>query len=125
MIIFFSILKTYWKQLITVLVISFLCVFLYNHVYNKGYSDATIVCEKRVSDYESKLNEQISTVEKLSKQLAVSTSTAERQRKKDFNNIIESIKNKPLYIVEQGTCKPSEEYINAYNAAVDRANKND
>ena len=87
-----------------------------------GYNAASVECAEKMKEYEAKLDKRISGLEDASNTLIVEALESRKVLKKDFNTILLSIKNKPLYTIEQGKCTPSPDLIRAYNEAINRAN---
>lgn len=118
-------LKSYWKQLVIILVISIAAYFIYNKVYTAGYNAAAVVYAKKMEEYNIKLDGRIAGLEEASNVLVTEAIESRKSIKKDFNTILASIKNKPLYVVNNvtGECAPSADLVRVYNEAVDRANQ--
>jgi hypothetical protein len=116
----------YWKQLILIVAISTLAYTTYHRIktigYNEGFKTANTECIKKNKEFTDKLDTLIVTIENNSSKLVSESVEARKVLKKDISTILLTIKNKPLYIIEQGQCKPSDDFINAYNQAVDRIN---
>lgn len=117
-------LKSYWKQILGTIILLTAIYAAYSKVYNLGYSAANAECAKVVKKYELELDKRIAVLESASNVLVVEAIESRKALKKDFSTILNSIKNKPLYVVKQdGKCAPSEDLIRVYNDAVNRANQ--
>jgi hypothetical protein len=130
MTIFLMILKKYWKHVLIVVVLLVLSWMAYSKIYNIGFEAANIACEKRIQEYSAKMKEyednldkRIAGLEEASNILVTEAIESRKVIKKDFSVILASIKGKPLYIIEQGKCSPSTDFVRAYNESVERANK--
>jgi soluble cytochrome b562 len=130
MTIFLMLFKKYWKHILIVVVFSVVSIYFYNKIYNRGFEAANIVCEKRILEYTEQMNKykenlniRIEQIEEASNILAKEALDARKITKKEFKTIITKYIDKPMIVIEEGTCKPSEDFIKAYNEAVDRANK--
>lgn len=115
-------LKSYWKHILLVVVFTIGATLIYHSIYTRGYDTAAAECAEKMKEYEQKLDERISGLEDASNTLIVEALESRKVLKKDFNTILLSIKNKPLYTIEQGKCTPSPDLIRAYNEAITRAN---
>lgn len=116
-------LKSYWKQLVIIIVVSIAAYFVYNKIYTLGYNAAAAECAEKMKEYTEKLDQRISGLEEASNTLVIEAVESRKIAKKDFNAIMASIKNKPLYVVKpSGECAPSTDLVRVYNEAVDRAN---
>lgn len=129
MTLIFTILQKYWKHILIVIVFLTVLIVTYSKIYNKGFDAANIVCEKRIQEYTQKMTEyekaldnRIAIIEEASSVLITEAIESRKNIKKDFNVILQSIKNKPLYVIEQGKCAPSPDLIKAYNDAISRVN---
>lgn len=116
-------LKNYWKHIVIAIAILTVTILAYNKVYSIGYSAASAECAEKMKEYVDKLDSRIAGLEEASNTLVTEAIESRKSIKKDFNAILASVKNKPLYKIEQGKCAPSEDLIRVYNEAVDRANK--
>lgn len=122
-----SLLKSYWKHLIVIIAIVGASYFVYNHVYTKGYDAAYIVatqeCNDRMMEYNKRLDSLITKIEDSSNALIKESQESRIALKKDVSTILSTIKNKPLYTIEHGKCKPSDDFIDTYNKVVERVNQ--
>src|SRR5574343_652020 len=106
MTIFLMLLKSYWKHILIALVIIFVSYFVYNKIYNIEYSDANAKCAEKMQAYVEKLDARIAGLKEASNTLVTEAIESRKIIKKDFNTILASVKNKPLYKIEQGKCAP-------------------
>lgn len=118
-------LKSYWKQLLIIVVVSIAAYFVYNKIYTLGYNTAAAECAEKMKEYTEKLDSRIAGLEEASNTLVTEAIESRKVIRKDFSTILASIKNKPLYVVNNvtGECAPSVDLVRVYNEAVDRANK--
>lgn len=123
MSILFLLLKNYWKHILICISIVLASYFIYNKIYDIGYRSAAVEYTKIIDEYKANQIKRIDTLVATSDQLVLQLLNNNKQRQIDFTNILSSIKNKPMYTIEQGVCKPSEDYINLFNESVNRANK--
>jgi hypothetical protein len=113
----------YRKVIATIAIIAGLTFMVYNHGYSQGY-------QNRVSYYEEvnkqnflALNTKIDRVEGLSTTLSLQVQYGNADTKKDLNKITTDIKNKKFSILKNGECVPSEDFINTFNAVINRGNQ--
>lgn len=130
MLILLSLLKSYWKHILIVIVLVSVCVYGYRKVYNIGYAAAQVECKQKLSEYEEKmlaykasLDSRIKSLEDTSLQLVKEADESKISVKKDLTKIITIYKDKPLIVIEKETCIPSADFISAYNQAVKRVNQ--
>lgn len=117
------VLLKYWKEFIAILAIVGGLSFAYYHVEQKGYDRAVVVYEKKIQEYNDKLDQRIGNIEKNSDALVTSAMNSKEQYAKDFKAILNAAKGKPTYIVQKGNCLPSPDFIESFNAAIRKANE--
>lgn len=122
---FLLFLKSYWKQLVVGIALSLLLYTGYHKVYSIGYSAATAEYVKKTKDYEDKLDKRIANIEANSAALLEGANKDKAALSKDLSNILNTIKGKPLYILEEGKCKPAPILVDTYNETIKRINKED
>ena len=115
-------LKSYWKQIAGALALAFVLYTGYSFVYDRGYADANVEAQKRFDDYTKKIGDRIEKIEGNSSQLLSAAAEADKARQKSFNDILFTIKGKPLYTIQQGKCTPSDDFVKAYNEGIKKAN---
>ena len=77
----------------------------------------------KMKQYEADLDKRIAGLEASSNVLVVEALESRKIIKKDFSILLSTLKGKPLYIIEQGKCAPSTDFVKTHNEAVDRANQ--
>jgi septal ring factor EnvC (AmiA/AmiB activator) len=125
MSIFILFLKNYWKQLVTILAIVFVITYAYNYAYTNGKLAAQEQCAATFKEYSDKLDKRIQSLEDTSKALATEDKERANLLKKDLAELFKLTKDKPLTVIREGKCQPSETFIDTYNAAIDRINRNE
>ncbi len=123
MTVFLLFLKSYWKQIAGAAALALVLYLGYHKIYSIGYNKATAECAQRVKEYEEKIDGRIKSIENSSSALIEQSALADAARKKDYAAILFTIKGKPLYVIEQGKCKPSPDFVKAYNEGIERSNK--
>lgn len=122
MTILLTILSKYWKHLVIVLAITSASFFIYNYIYSRGFDEANIECAARMKEYTDKLDARIAELVDLSKQKSEEEAKRALLLKQDLNKLLVLSKQKPLTIIKEGKCLPSETFVETYNAAIDRVN---
>lgn len=118
-----ALLLKYWKELVAIFAIVGGLAFAYYHVEQTGYNRAVVVYEKKIQDYNDKLDRRIDNIEKNSDALVMNAINSKDQYSKEFKAILAAAKGKPTYIVQNGNCLPSQDFVNTYNAAIRKANE--
>lgn len=95
----------------------------YKYVFDIAYKQVSGVYEKRIKDYESALLSRIDVIEQNSTLIIQQNETLREEAKKDFLAILKATKGRPLYTIQAGVCTPSKEFVDVYNDAITRANK--
>jgi flagellar capping protein FliD len=116
-------LKSFWKEIFVVLLVSGILYTGYYKVKHIGYKEAAEECAQKSKEYNDKLDKLIDKISENSELLIASSEASSASLKKDFGTILTTIRNKPLYVIEQGKCTPSKDFVDAYNEAVDRVNQ--
>jgi hypothetical protein len=116
-------LKTYWKQIVVITLITICSYLVYNKIYSIGYTAASFKCEERFKDYNSKLDTHIKTLEEASSKLASSNLEYKGKVEKGIKDIISAKANQPTTVIVNGECKPSTEFTNTFNEVVKKANE--
>lgn len=119
----YLVLLKYWKEIVAVVAIVAGLVFAYNYVEQIGYDRAVVIYEKKIQDYNIKLDERIGNIEKNSDALVTNALNSKEQYSKEFKAILAAAKGKPTYVLQNGGCVPSAEFIEGFNAAIRKANE--
>jgi Tfp pilus assembly protein PilE len=123
MLLLLNLLKSYWKQLAIAVIFLAAAFTAYNHVYQRGYMAAEATYQKQIATYQEQVAKRIDNVEKLSTTLVEQSNTNAQTLSKDLSVILTTVKNKPLYKIENGKCSPSVDFIDSYNAVILRGNQ--
>lgn len=116
-------LKRYWKHLLVGVLLVVILSAVYNRIYEAGYNAARIECAAKIKDYEDKVDRRISSIEDISKKLLNETTVSNESFKQFSSKLLNTTKGTPLFVLDKGVCRPSAEYIRAYNEAIAKANK--
>ena len=122
MTIVLKLLLKYWKHILIVVTVSALLYLGYNKIYDRGYDKATVEYAEKLKAYEDKVDARIGKIEKLGSELQILAEVDSVTTRNAFNEILLATKGKQMYIIKDGKCSPSKDFIDAYNLAVDKAN---
>ncbi|CAB4134054.1 hypothetical protein UFOVP273_8 [uncultured Caudovirales phage] len=112
----------YWKQLVLSVLLVILLYTGYEHIKQVGYNEASTKYEAIIKDYNDKLDKRISTIETNSTQLVQAQNDAAAKIDQSIDQITVLAKKKPLYVVNQTGCIPSQNFLDSYNSVINRAN---
>lgn len=115
--------KTFWREAIVVLLVSGILYTGYYKVKDIGYKQANLECSQRMTEFNNSLDKLIVAIETNSTALIKESVESRVILKKDISNILSTIRNKPLFVIDQGKCMPSENFIDTYNQVIDRVNQ--
>ena len=113
----------YAKEIFFCIAIAALFGYVWYNGYNKGHTVASKAYKELIDEQNNLISKKVNSLELLSNQLVMKSEKDKQDIQADMANILTSVKNKPAYIIQDGKCKPSKDYINAINAATERANK--
>lgn len=113
----------YWKELIAIAAIISGLFFVYNYIEQIGYDRATVIYKKEIQGYNDRLDKRIDNIEKNSDALVTNAINSKDQYSKEFKAILQATKGKPTFIVQNGTCLPSKDFMDGFNEAIKRANQ--
>lgn len=120
--ILLDILKKCWRPVTEVILVLVLLCFLYFHVKDIGYNEAKVKYEKEIAEYNKKLDDHISTIERNSTILVQNQADTQSKLDAGIDQIISVAGKKPLYIVKQDKCIPSQNFLDSYNDVINKAN---
>ena len=115
-------LKNFWKPLAIIFIIGGGIYYIYDYGYDKGNLVAVEECNKRMKYFNDKLESRILELQVSSTKLSEDSKVRSILLKQDLNKLMALTKNKPLTIIKEGKCVPSEIFIDTYNAAIIRIN---
>lgn len=105
-----------WRIIIVVMALAYMGFTTYNYIYNKAVEDTNKVW----LDKEAK---KISDVQKVADGLKEDAAGRQATLLKDLATIKANSKNKPVTIIQNNECIPTEDFISTYNSAILRGNK--
>jgi DNA/RNA endonuclease G (NUC1) len=116
-------LKSYWKHVVVIAAVASASFMAYSYIYNRGFDAANKDCEERIQKYNDDLKARIKDLENTSIVLSMENEARDKARKKDLEKLLVLIKDKPLTIIKEGNCVPSEAFVETFNSAIDKVNK--
>jgi hypothetical protein len=119
---FLTILKEYWRQIIYVLVVAFVLAWVYSKGYDSAYQNRTSYYEDIRATEMAKLNLKIDNLENLSNELATQGAISQNIITRDLNNVVKNLPKSIPFIVKNGECVPSENFIDTFNSIITRGN---
>jgi hypothetical protein len=117
------ILKAFWKEILVGVAVSFILYQAYGWAYDHGYKKAENHYISVIKEREDARDEKITQIEVSSTKLLELTLVNSDKVSKDIRGI-KLPDNKPLTIITKDgkDCVPSTDYVQAYNAAINKAN---
>lgn len=97
--------------------------FGYEKIKSIGYQEAEQKYTKVIKDYEDNLNKKIDNIETLAGTLVVENRENNVLLTNDINTILTRVKTKPLTIVKNGECSPSQTFSDTFVEINKRANQ--
>lgn len=82
----------------------------YYHVKDIGYQEASIKYELVIKDYEKRRDAKIASIEALSTILVTESRSNNATTTKSIANVLAATKGKPLVVVKNGECTPSQTF---------------
>lgn len=117
-----TLLKNSWKQIIIGLAIFGVVYIGYNWIYDRGYADSsaawTKIVEKQAKDRDDKIQELTGYARSNLEQSLINN----QKVLDDLMIIKRNAKGKPTTVIINGDCKPSSEFIDSYNKAIEKGN---
>ena len=95
----------------------------YSHIKSSGYQEAVEFYDKRDKEAQALLSNHIHTLEVLSKSVVDNNAEYLGKIDKDIHSILTTVNGKPPYVVVNGKCLPSQEFTDAFNKIVGKANE--
>lgn len=112
------ILLKFWKEILLAVLIGMGGYLIYDKLVtigvNKGKQELTL--------YKSQLDEKISTLEDFSRVIIVQNENTTKLLRADMSAILAEAKTKPVFVLKDGKCTLSTEFVDSYNSVIDRAN---
>lgn len=113
----------YWKQAAGLLLILAAIFTMGNSIYNWGYSSAKEDWDAAIAERNRIQVSQTAAIVDLSKSVILTSDVLTKQSNDNLEKIIMSVKNKPMYILEDGKCVPSKEFETTFLNIIREGNK--
>ena len=117
-----TLLLKYWKELVVLISIIGVAYAGYSYIYNKGYEAANLECAIRLQEIEEMKAKHIKEIQDYAKANLEQTVLNNVNTSKDIKAILNK-KPEVATVIIEGKCKPSDSFIETYNAVIERANK--
>lgn len=104
------------------LLLIILLVFSHGLIYRLGHTVSTIESKDAIIENQKLVADQVSKLSTLSTTVSVSAKANTKTSEVKMNNILTSIKDKPLTTLVDGKCQPTDDFIDAYIAIVKEGN---
>lgn len=118
-----NLIKAHLREVVGAIVIIVLLWWAYSTVYNNGVQDTNKVWEARIELQQKVRDEQISSIESLSKVTLEQTLINNDKTRKELNAIYSKVKGKPTTVIVDGKCEPSEDFMRTYNEIIEKGNQ--
>ena len=97
--------------------------FLYSHIRNLGYQEASLECTAKFDKYQKELDTKIAEMQSSISSLSTNLSSQNDSLTQDISVILARTKNKPTVVVKEGKCVIADTFIKDVNEAIERVNK--
>lgn len=115
---------SYWKQIAVVILVGILLYAVDQRGYSRAYNERTQYYEKINKENHATLVSKIDSIEKTANSLVTNSTKAQQSLNSDLNTILNTVKSKKFTVTtKDGECKPSKDFIDAYNNLTIRGNK--
>jgi hypothetical protein len=115
---------------IKIIISIFVCVglaiagfFIYNKIYTRGYEQAHLECVEAKQQYELELQQKITQLESSLTTTQQLATQKQQKLSKQIISISEQLKLRPVTIVKNGECLPSQTFLDSINEAIMQANQ--
>jgi hypothetical protein len=82
----------------------------YHHIKQVGYKEAETEYKLVIKEYEAQRDTKIAKIEELSGMLVAAANANNDATKNDVKAILAAVKTKPLVVVKNGECAPSQTF---------------
>lgn len=118
------ILLKFWKEILLSVLIAGGSFFVYEKVKHIGYVEAETKYEAIIHDYQKQIAEQVATIENNSRILVDGNRDSAVILKSRMDDILGTLKGKPLVVVKNGECSPSQTFSDSFGKVNQQANQN-
>lgn len=116
-------LKKYLKEIIALIIIGVLFYSFYSYSYQRGYDNRVQFYEKQRKEDFLVLNEKIDKLEGMSSNLGKQIKDNQVGLTEDLDKITANVKNIKSFVIKNGECVPSQEFLDSFNNIILRGNK--
>lgn len=95
----------------------------FNHVKNLGYKEAIVECNTRFDKLSREIRDKLTEVEGSLSNINNDIIDRDQAMSQDITNILNRVRRIPITVPSDGKCVPNPEFIQGFNEAVDRVNK--
>ena len=117
------VLLKYWKEITLALAAVAAIALGYKHIYDQGYAAAVKDYQAEVVQRQVETANSIRTLEQYSTSLIQQNAYYQTQLTKDLKTILSNQQKKPVFVVENGKCNLSKDFLDSYNELISRGNK--
>ncbi len=110
------------KYGLPILIVISIMGFGYRTAYNHGKLAAHEACIAETEHLVKQIHERITQVESNLDKLADVATVQQERLSKDIQQILERVKAKPITVIKNGKCVPSQNFVEGLNEAIRRAN---
>lgn len=96
----------------------------YSHIKHIGYEEAKVVYEEKINTLEEERKKRLASIESLATQLVADGQKNKEDVDKSLQSILIATKAKPLVVVKNGECTPSQTFSDSLDAINKRVNQN-
>ena len=104
------------------LLLILLLVFSHGLIYRLGYNVSSIDGKDAIIANQQQIAKQVETLSTLSNVLSVTAKLNTKTSEAKMNNILASVKDKPMISLVDGKCKPTDDFMDAYIAIIKEGN---
>ena len=116
-------LKTFWKEILALVLVFLACMYLYDKGSTDGYAKAEAKYTQMINEQNIKISDKISNIEANSNILVTESRASNATLTKDVKGILLGVKGKTLTIVKDGGCTPSQTFSDTFNSVNKRVNQ--
>ena len=113
----------YWKYIALAVALIAVYSFVYNQGYSSAYKNRTDYYEKTINAHNQQVINKLDSIEKLAINEADKNAKNKVALVEDLTAITQAIKNKKTYVIKNGECNPSKEFLDSYNSIILRGNQ--
>jgi urocanate hydratase len=113
----------FWKEILLSVLVAGGSFFVYEKIKHIGYVEAETKYELVIKGYQDQIATQITNIEDKSNTLVSGNRDSAVILKSGIDEILRTLKNKPMVIVKNGECTPSQTFSDSFGQLNTNANK--